>query len=445
MKTSGPRRLKAAVSAFLLAAALLIAGCAGAESPAVRVNDRTFSVETVQKYIDETAVNMPLTLGDTVQNIFGGAETEFLEAAAEHFVTVAIIEDRLHAKGLDKLTDEETETLQDYARQTYDQIWQDISDALKEAYPEEEQSDRLVTETMESAGYSMDGIYEKAVQSLMLERFANAFCTDVSVTDEEVREFYRTTYTEPDRELYEHDIGTFEERVLFGGESSTYIPEGYFYIKYIVLKPSEERVSAISQAESALAGARAEAEAAEAELVRAALDSSADLTAPRDRYQAAAEAEEQALAALAEQKRLAEKDLAPMAELFRSALAEGESFESLIGKHSVQQSYTGRDEPGYPFHPDSPNWEDGVRERIAALEKQGDCTDPVYTAGSVCVYCRMDDMDGGAYEPDENTWAELRASLLQAKQSTAADEKVAAWRGEYKIEIDLTGLVFPET
>ncbi|MCQ2457626.1 MAG: hypothetical protein MJ142_02715 [Clostridia bacterium] len=437
-------RLKTAIFVFLLASTLLIAQCAGADGFAVRVNDRTFSVETVQKYINETAANMPLTLGDTARNIFAGAETEFLEAAAEHFVTVAIVEDRLSAKGLDKLTDEETETLQDYARQTYDQIWQSVSDALKEEYPGEELTDRAVTETMENAGYSMDGIYEKAVQSLLLERFAKTFCTGTDVTDEDVRAFYRTTYTEPDRALYEHDIGLFEKQVLLGGGESTYMPEGYFYIKYIALKPSGQRAAEIEQAENALSAARAEAGEAEKALTLAALENT-DLTAPRERYQAALEAEESAQAALEEQQRLAEAEYIPMAELFRSALAEGETFESLIGKHSIQQSYAGRDEPGYPFHPDSPNWEDGVREKIAALKARGDCTDPIYTAGTVCVYCRMDDMACGEYEPDEAVWAEMKASLLQARQSEATDEKVAAWRGEYEIEIDLTGLVFPET
>ena len=50
----------------------------------------------------------------------------------------------------------------------------------------------------------------------------------------------------------------------------------------------------------------------------------------------------------------------------------------------------------------------------------------------------------GEYEPDEEMWNELAELLLTAKQNDALNEKVAFWRGEYEIEIDLSGLVFPE-
>lgn len=428
---------------LLLAVTLLAGSCALADAPAVRVNDRTFSVETVQKYVNESAANMPLTMGQTAQDVFGDAKEEFLNAAAEHFVTVAIVEDRLKARGLDRISDEEVENLQDYARQAYEQIWQSMSEQMKEEFPDMDGSDRIVTETIENAGYSMDGIYEKAVQSLLMGRFTAEFCPDLTVTDEEARSFFETSYVGPDRELYENDLGLFEQRVLLQGESSTYIPEGYYYVKYIALKPSDERAAAIAEAERTLAEAQAAAAAAQEELARAAMDENG-LTGAREAYRIASEEAEKAAAAMAEQQALAEKDYGPMAELIRNALAEGETFESLIGKHSVQQIYTGRDEPGYPFHPESPNWEDGVRERIAALTGKGDCTDPIWTNGTVCVYCRMDDMTCGAYEPDEETWDMLKQSLLEAKQSDAVNEKVAEWRDEYEIGIDLTGLVFPE-
>lgn len=436
-------RMKPVILAVLLTVILPAAGFASADDGvAVRVNDREFSVETVQRYINETAANMPLTIGQTAQELFAGAHEEFLKAAAEHFVTVAIVEDKLKEKGLDKLSDEESESMQDYARQAYEQIWQSVSEQLKEEYPEEPQTDRLVTETMENAGYSMDGIYEKAVQNLMLERFAAAYCPEVTVTEEELREFYRTSYIEPDRELYENNIPLFEEKVLYSGESSTYIPEGYYYVKFIALKTSDERAGAITRAEEALAAARAESQLAQAALTEAAL-ADQDLTEVRARYQAAQEAERQAEAALAESERQAETDYAPMADLVRTALANGETFESLIGKHSIQQLYTGRDEAGFPFHPASENWEEGVRERIAALTKAGECTDPVYTNGTVCIYCRMDDLVCGEYEPDEAAWEELRSSLLEAKQSEATNEKVAEWRGDYQVMIDLSVLTFP--
>ena len=433
------------IAAFVMVAVLFTLPFAAAESgAAVRVNDRVFTAETVQAYINETAANMPLTVGTTADALFGDDKEAFLTAAAEHFVTVAIVEDKLAERGLDTFSPEEEEALQEYARQTYDLLWQSVADEIKEAYPDMDIPDRVITQTMESAGYSMDGIYEKAAQSVLMDRFAAEFCPEVTVTEEEVMAAYRETYVEPDRLLYENDIGLFEENVLFSGNTTTYVPEGYFYVKYIAFRPSQERSDAITRAQLDLTEAETETEAARSALAEAALDENADLTTARERCRLAAETEEAARQALDEAIRLTEEDFAPMRSLIVTSLGEGESFESLIAAHSVQPAYVSPEEPGYPFHPDSPNWEDNVRDEIAGLTKYGDCTGAVYTGGFVCVYCRMDDMACGEYTPDAETRSEMSETLLLAKQSAAMDEKVAAWRDEYDIEIDISGLVFPE-
>lgn len=443
MLRSSAFRFRCAALCAVLLVLLLTVQCAAADGIAVRVNDRVYTVETVQKYVNETAANMPLTFGMTAGEAFEGRHEEFLQAAADHFVTVAIVMDKLHAKGLDKISAEEDEALQEYARQTYEQLWQGVADKMKEEEPDVVNSDRLITQTLENAGYSMDGIYEKGMQELLMERFTVVFCPEVTVTDEELRSYYHDTYTEPDRQLYENNIPLFEEYVLQAGESSTYIPEGYFYVKFIAMNPSEQRIKAILHAEQVYADAHEETAAAQEALAQAALLDDADLTAARERYKAAQAAEEQAAAALDEQQRLAEADYAPMMDLIEAARENGDPFESLIGKYSAQPMYTAADEPGYPFHPLSESWEENVRLQIAALEKNGDCTQPIYTGGSVCIYCRMADMPGGEYEPDEATWAEMRRALLLAKQNVALDEKVTEWRADYDIEIDLSGLVFP--
>ncbi len=444
MRNRSVRRAGRCITAALIIAVMLFSFAAAEEKAAVRVNDRVFTAETVQKYINETAANMPLTMGVTADSLFGEDKEAFLTAAAEHFVTVSIVEDKLAERDLNTFSPEEEEALQEYARQTYDLLWQTVADEMKEAYPDQAIPDLLITQTMESAGYSMDGIWEKAAQSVLMDRFAAEFCPEVTVTEEEVTVAYRETYVEPDRLLYENDIGLFEENVLFSGNTSTYVPEGYFYVKYIAFRPSAERSDAVTGAQLDLAEAEAETEAARSTLAEAALDENADLSAARERCNLAAEAEEAARLALDEAIRLAEEDFAPMRSLIVTSLGEGESFESLIAAHSVQPAYVSPEEPGYPFHPDSPNWEDNVREQIAGLKKFGDCTGAVYTGGFVCVYCRMDDMACGEYTPDEEAWSEMSESLLLAKQSAAMDEKVAAWRDEYDIEIDISGLVFPE-
>ena len=429
---------------FLCLIALLLTGSVNAEGIAVRVNDRNFTTETVQKYINESAINMQLTVGTTVQALFGETPEEYLEAAAEHFVTVAIVESKLHDAGLDSLTDDEENGLREYAREMYEQIWQEVLEALKKEFPDETYTERAVTETMEAAGYSIDGIYEKARQNLFMDRITDLYCVDLTVTEEEVREFYRQSYVLPDREKYEGNVPLFESEILFGGGTSTYVPEGYFYIKYILLNPSEERGAAISETQAALQTAEEEAAEIHEMLLGEALKEDADLSGLREKALDAEQAEVEARSAAEEQLRLAETDYAPMIDLIRTAMNDGESFESLIAKHSVQPAYTSPEEPGFPFHPDSAYWDEEIRTGISGLKQYGDCTEPLCTNGMIYIICRMDDMAGGEFEPDEATWQSLRDTMLQARQSKALDDLVQTWRSEYTIETDLSGLIFPE-
>lgn len=422
---------------------LFIAGAALAEGVAVRVNGREFSTATVQQYLNEYAANMPIVMGSTAQSLFGEDPEEFFRVSAEHFVSVAIVEDKLHAQGLDALTDGEEDNLRAYARSTYETLWQTIADRLKEEFPDETQTERQITQTLEQAGYSMDGIYEKALQSLYTERILSVYRPDLTVEDAEVEDFYRQSLLLPDREKYEGNVPLFESEILFGGGTSTYVPEGYFYIKYILLDLPEDRARALSGAQYALSEATAAVTRATEAVTQAVLDEQ-DPAAAREALLAAQEAEASARQAVDEQTRLAEADWAPMMDLVRTAMNDGESFESLIGKHSVQPAYTDPAEPGFPFHPDSLIWESSLREKIAALEQYGDCTEPICADGAVYIFCRMDEMAGGEFEPDETVWASMKQSLLEARQSQALDELVQSWRDAYEIEIDLSGLVFPE-
>lgn len=428
----------------LLCLVLMLALCAVSLAegvPAVQVNDRVFSTEEVQDYVNQTAVNLQLTTGSAVDLLFED-EAEFLEAAAEHFVTVAIVDEKLKELYLDRLSDEEEQSLKLAARQTYDEIWNMVADRLRESYPEVEQGEELVTQTMEAAGYSMDDLYEAARQELLQQKLMDFYCSDVTVTEEDARAYYQETSVQPDRAAYEGNVPLFEQEVLLVDGASAYIPEGYFYIKYILLEPDGELRERIEDAQTDLNVCQEETQAAYDNLAKTALEEG-DTDAARERYERAEQAEADAQAELERATADAEEAFEPLMEIVLGAIADGADFEELIDDYSDQPAMNSVQDPGFPFHPDSLIWDEHLREAVSKLERYGECAGPVYAMGAVYIVCRMDDMVCGEYEPGQEELEQLRQDLLDQKRAERLDELVQGWRGDFDIELNLDGLVMP--
>lgn len=435
--------VKKRVAAVALVAMLLLPICVSAQDVAVRVNDAVFTVSEVQRYADESAQNIELMTGMSVSEIYDTAShVDFLTDVAEHFVTGAISDAKLKEMGMYELTEEETEALREYARENYDAIWQQLNERVKEAYPDAGNMEAYVSEVIESAGYTMDGIFESGARSVRQGRLIDAFCGDVLITEEEAVAFYEENYVKPDREKYENDLNLFEADVLLGGASSAYIPEGYFYIKYITMRPNETSQNEMMLAQNKFAECVKATEAAYQALALAALNEE-PTDGPRETYRVALAAEEEASAALTKALERVETDFLPIYEAIRSDMEAGSSFEDEMQKHSIDAEMSSSGEKGFPFHPESILWESHLSEKVSALQKKGDMTGPVFTSGRVVIACRMDDLPAGAFQMSEEEKNQIMQGLLEEKQMKQLDMLINEWRKDFDIEIDISGLVFP--
>ena len=430
---------------WVIVLCLLIALCASAaaEEIAVRVGEQTFSTEEIQTYMDKVGKSAGTSFGMFIADDGASSGEEFLNDAAEYFVTMGVVMQKLADLGLDSISEAEENDLRRYARETYEQIWQEMLARVQEAYPELEDAETAVTETVEDAGYAMDDIYQQGLISLRNQRLIDVYCKDITLEDGEAEAYYEEKIVKPDRDKYESDVPRFEQEVLFAGGSSAYVPEGYFYIKYIVLEPDADASEAVFAAQETLAACEADCAAAREELTDAAVEGDVPEEL-RKRYQALAEAQEKARAALEEKLCAAEEVYAPVADLVQREVNEGTPFEELIEKHSVLQDMVEADDPGFAFHPDSQIWDERLAEAVEKLEKYGDCTPPVYALDSVYIVCRMDDMRCGAYAPAEETMQGFGEDILYAKQLEALGELIEEWRQEMEVEVDLSGLRVPE-
>ena len=93
--------------------------------------------------------------------------------------------------------------------------------------------------------WSLDAYRQEAELTLKNQRLIALYCGDISVTDQEVQDYYEQQYVSVYRARYEDDIPLFEQEVLLSGGQTYYIPEGYRRIKHIVMAlPDADAASA---------------------------------------------------------------------------------------------------------------------------------------------------------------------------------------------------------
>ena len=94
-------------------------------------------------------------------------------------------------------------------------------------------------------GYTLDAYRQEAELTLKNQRLIALYCGDISVTDQEVQDYYEQQYVSVYRARYEDDIPLFEQGGAPERRADHYIPEGYRRIKHIVMAlPDADAASA---------------------------------------------------------------------------------------------------------------------------------------------------------------------------------------------------------
>ena len=110
-------------------------------------------------------------------------------------------------------------------------------------------------------------------------------------------------------------------------------------------------------------------------------------------------------------------------------------FEDLIREYSSDQTWQAIDDPGFPFHPDSKNWEAVVHDAVEALQKPGDISEPVATDAGVYIFCYMSDVPSGVHVLTDEEQAAVEAAAVYAAQLEKLQGLLQEWQGDYDIEV----------
>lgn len=405
--------------AMLTAMALLLSGCAmiardektdlGRE--VIRVGD---TVYTKGEVLDEVAYSMDymqmlyamygMTYDVTDPEIVRGTQEAVVNKMAEQAVMV----EKARQLGLDQLTADEQARLERAAENT----WQEYRDSVyfELSLPEdvtEAEAEAAIDKVCAAEGTSYETVRQKELLSLMNEKLQAWAIRDVTVSEEDVRAAYDAAVA-ADVEKCAANPSYYGMALLNGGRVC-YCPEGYRYVKQILIQYSDEDTAAMRNAEIALNTAE---EGADTAALTAAL-------------------EEARAAALARIDAEADEVLA--------RLAAGEDWDALSAQFNDDPGMMSGAEfasTGYPVCEGFEQFDPVFVEAAMALQNVGDWSDKAlgsygyyiiqYTAGAI---------EGAvSYETARSVFAE---ELLAARQDAAYREAVQAWVSEMDVKINM--------
>ena len=421
---------------IILALCLAIGACALAEADdpvVVRVGDFTYTRSVLQGALDSQLELSEMLRGDAPTDEEKAAR---LEATVESYVGLGVIENRLTEAGKNDFSEAELEELSQTANSKYDELWQLLYQQMQKGDESVEEKD--VTDTLEAMGYTYQAILDEYILQARQNRIIDLYCGDVTLTQSMVDEYYEAQFVGPDRDDYRDDLEKYESEILANDNESFYTPEGYRYIRQIVLEYPEEAMSACKRQQIQMNRAAQSLSRALQKLTLAAteFDGTTDaITEAKAAYDKAADQMTEAQNAYMDAMKAATEPLV------RSRIDEimerfdaGIDFGTLIDRYSDDRTDKNLNGDGYPFHPDSPNWPEPFVKAAAALEKPGDISEPVYTDQGVHILYYAGDVPAGDHVLTDDERKLLNAAALRYYQLEKLNGLVEGWRADYEIE-----------
>ncbi len=426
-------------SGMLLACLLLVFGGSFAEEAdpvIVRVGEVGYPLSVVQfaldPYWDLAEVSDEELTEEDIR--------EVKDAVINHIIDLGVIENKLMETGRNDFTEDEMDILRAEASARFEQTWQQVyQDALSyDADVTEEE----VTSWMISKGYTKDAFLREMMTAERETRILDLYCADVTVTDEDCEQYYREKFLEPDREKYAGDVPRYEKEIILTGAEAFYVPEGYRYLKNILLPFPEEIKSQLDGMQLEGNKKVRDVQTAYDNLARAAADG--EDTAPlKETY-------DRKLAALREYEdlyRQKEEEAIPLLQEtigeIREQLAAGVSIDSLLKEYSLDQMQTGSDKPGMLYHTDSVYWPEDMRAAVDAMTRIGELSEAFADDEGVHLMYYAGDVPGGERILTGEEQAQLRESALYSAQREKLSGLIEEWKTAYEISADASLLRDP--
>ena len=340
------------------------------------------------------------------------------------------------------LSDEELEQVATDAQSQYDS---NLESALESATGDTDEEKNINAEVMlYEVGLDYDSTYNSELLSAKYDKEVELLQDEITeVSDEDLQAAYDAQVAE-DQENYT-DGSSFESAMTEEDTIVCWQPDGYRTVKHILVIPSDDIMTAYTDAVSALESANTQLDDLNTELegltgesedertadeVQADID---DVTASIPELEAAVETAANACL----------DDVKDKTDDIYARLEAGEDFESLIEEYGEDPGM--QNEPtktrGYYVSDASTNWEANFRDAAMALENIGDYTlTPVVSGSGVHIIRYESDVQGGEVGLDQVHDA-LYDKTLGSQKETHATDTIDAWVAELNPVYDANTLL----
>ena len=437
---------KQTLIALLIAAALILSGCslntvdktADGNQVILKVGDRTLTKSQADSQVYSMQQYYTLYQQYGLVNTVPDAH-EILDEVITSYTDRFVLLNKAEQIDELKLTEEELAAVTKTAQENYDHMIEDVAstyitsgatgDALREeaiAYAEAHKFG------------SLDDYITSAKEDKLVEKITEYTHKDVTVTDEDLQAKL-DELAAANKTAYDEDPAAYGTAVN-NGTAVYYAPEGYRYVKHILIQFTEEDTEAVSAASTALSTAKTAADSAASALASAqsALDTAAEdadktaLQAAIDEAQASLDTAnadlEAATAAYDSAVAAAAANIQAKAdEVYALVTAEGADFDALMAQYGEDPGM--KREPamtdGYAVCATS-SFVPEFLEASLALEKAGDISGEVVTEYGIHIIKYVGDIPAGVVALDTVREA-LTTTLTTEKENAAYAAALKEW------------------
>jgi parvulin-like peptidyl-prolyl isomerase len=432
---------KKAILAFMLAAALLLTGCALVEKDQA-VDDKTPIIQLGDKTITKVQVNNALEYQLSYTSMmysyygmsFDPSDATVRAQALEDVITgltkEVVKEKKAKELSFDIFNEEEDKAIRETAQKDMDTDKESVkANYFADTKLEGDALDTAITEKLKELGQTFDTYYANAKATATEKKLRDSVVSSITVTDEEIKGDYDSRVAEA-KTSYESNLSAYGSSV----NSNTYVyyaPAGYRYVKHILRKFPDETQTALTNLQTQIND-----KATQITTVDSSITALGEGVAKEDpkrtdlNAQKAALEQEKTNIQTQYDKALSEAytALQPKVDEVLGKITAGEDFNTLMetyGEDPGMQT-SPQKENGYAVCAGFTSFDPAFTEAAMALKQVGDVSPAVHGQNGIHIIKYVSDIPEGPVALD-TVKEKISSELLTGKQDDAYTAKVDEW------------------
>ncbi len=348
--------------------------------------------------------------------------------ALDAIVQQEVLNQKAKEGGYDKLTDEETADVQkqydDALNQFKEGFREDVKTELGEGATDdaiEKSLQERVDVELKNQGVDLDNFKKELTNEKIRQKQQTAFNETVTIDDNDIKAWY-------DKELETQRASVKENPANFENLSpQIVVPEGYFYVKHVLLSIDEETNTKITELQTSR-------DPLATELGNLTISDADPATTPQQKAENTTKRADvmKQINDIDKQINDLKAPLNSKAQEVMTKVRSGADFDALITEYG-QDPGMATSPQGYLISAKSTTYVQAFTDAAAKLAKVGDVSEPVWSEFGIHIIKRVGDLNPGEKTFDE-VKEDARQIVLTQKQTEAWTKQIEDWTTAAKVE-----------